>query len=161
MVSHTLVPPRPLGTCRLTSAGCEALAPLCPGSSTTVVPLSVADRRGEPDADSNKAALYRPGRVVAEAGKVGDTTVPHTASGTRHEISIRGGRPRSAQLLITPHPVASLRSLGTVRRRYRSDRLPRRRPPPDLSRVDRVHLYLARMTPPSTADSRIEGLLSA
>src|SRR5205823_9125046 len=90
------------------------------------------------DADSNKAASDRPGRVVAEAGKVGDTTVPPTASGTRHEMSIRGGRLRSAQLLITPHPVASLRSWGTVGRRYRSDWLPRRRCAAALSASSRA-----------------------
>ena len=46
---------------------------------------------------------------MAGAEKVSDTAVPPTASGIRHEMSIRGGRPGSAQLLITPHPVASPR----------------------------------------------------
>src|ERR1700745_182681 len=40
VVWHSLVPPRPLLTCRLIEA---SLAPLCPGSRNTVIPAIAAD----------------------------------------------------------------------------------------------------------------------
>jgi hypothetical protein len=85
----------------LISAGFDALAPLCPGSSTTVLITGTAGGLTWLDGDSSGAGFDEaPEAVVAgvgagdrtegeEAGAVGGSIVPHAASATRHASTAR------------------------------------------------------------------------
>jgi hypothetical protein len=118
VVLHALVPPRPLGTGRLISAGCDALAPLCPGSSTTVIVLGIAGWLVARDGDGVLGGDRVLGdRIDGEAAGAGcGPAVPHAASATKETNT--QGRQRSTRPALGL-PIREMRAHCVTERDYR------------------------------------------